>query len=243
MKKKLVIVFLCLFSLTCFAEEVGVTGNAFKQPKIWDEGGTPKGILIDIMNLVGKKMGHKFDIHLYPWKRAYIKALKSKVGIVGLSITEERLKLFDYSEVLFYDEVILIVKKGNEFKFDNFEDLEGKHIGVCRGCSFGPEYEQAKKFFTPQGDNESVQRLHKLKMGRIDAAIISPGEAALNIAVAKDDSISRDDFSILPKPITRDPNYFAFAKSNDRKAFIAEFNKVLRVAHESGAIKEIISRY
>ena len=58
-------------------------------------------------------MGHEFDIKLYPWKRAYKNSLNSKKGIVGLSMTEDRLKLFDYSEVLFYDEVILIVKKGN----------------------------------------------------------------------------------------------------------------------------------
>ena len=88
-----------------------------------------------------------------------------------------------------------------------------------------------------------MQRLKKLKKGRIDAAIISPGEAALNLEVAKNDSISRDDFSILPKPLTRDPNYCAFAKSNDRKAFIVKLNKVLKEAHESGAIKKIINQY
>jgi len=243
MKRQLIAICLFLFSLNCVAEKIEINGNSIKQPKIWQEKGVPKGILVDIMHHIGKKMGHQFDHNLFPWKRAYNKAESGSGGIVGISITDERLKIFDYSEPLYYDEVILVVKKGNEFIFDKFEDLKGKEIGVCRGCTYGADYLEAIQFFTPDEDNNNVQRLKKLKAGRIDAAIINPGEAALNLEIAKDDSLSRSDFSILSKPITRDPNYLAFAKILNQKDFLKKFNNALKVAHESGVIKEIISRY
>ncbi len=243
MKRLLIALFIFLFSLGCLAEKIEINGNAIKQPKIWQEEGIARGALVDIMHHIGQKMGHQFEHNLFPWKRAYRRSETGLGGIVGISITEERLKIFDYSDPLYYDEVILVVQKGNEFKFEHFEDLQGKIIGVCRGCAFGREYVKARKFFTPDEDNNSLQRLKKLKAGRIDAAIISPGEAALNLEIAKTNSLSRDDFSILPKPIARDPNYLAFSKKLNRKGFLAAFNKSLKEAFESGEITRIVNRY
>jgi len=242
MKIALLAIYL-LFSLNSVAERIEINGNAIKQPKIWQEQGVAKGILVDIMNHIGKDMGIQFNHNLFPWKRAYHRSQTGHGGIVGISITEERLKIFDYSEVLYYDEVILVVKKGNEFNFEKFEDLEGKIIGVCRACAYGRDYIEAKQFFTPEEDNNSVQRLKKLKIGRIDAAIINPGEAALIHGIEKDSSLSIGDFSILPKRITSDPNYLAFAKKLKRKGFIEKFNRALKDAHKSGVINDIINRY
>lgn len=243
--KKISLLLIAIFfiGINSYAEEMLITGNAFKQPKIWKEGKKATGILVDIMKYVGAEMGTDYKIKLSNWARAYDSAVKGKSGIVGISKTEERLKLFDYSEPLYYDEVILVVKRGNEFTFERNEDLTGKKIGVCRNCSFGPEYEEAKKFFKMHEDNRNTQRLKLLLAGRTDAAIFSPGEASLNLALNEDPSLSREQFSILKRPITRDPNHLAFAKKMKMKKFLAKFNQVLKKGYETGDIQKIIAMY
>ncbi|MBF0290174.1 MAG: transporter substrate-binding domain-containing protein [SAR324 cluster bacterium] len=228
---------------TVYAEEIVISGNSAKAPKIWREDGQPKGILTDIMLYAGKELGVDFVIKLYPWKRAYTLAERSKAGIVGISKNEERLRIFDYSEPLYYDEVVLVVKRGNEFKYERNEDLKEKTIGACRGCTFGPEYEEAKKYFQVEPDNAKVKRLRKLLTGRIDAAIFNPGAAALNHELSLTKAFKRDQFTVLKKPITKDPNYLAFAKNLNMKDFLEKFNQVIQKGYEDGTIQKIIARY
>lgn len=240
------ILFLIVFLLlgaSSHAEKIVLFGNAFKAPKIWKEDQLSKGILVDIMTYIGQEMGIDFEIRLYPWKRSYHNAILGRGGIVGISKTEERLKLFDYSESLYDDEVIIVVKKGNEFKYKSNSDLAGKVIGACRGCSFGADFEDAKTYFKLDADDNNISRLRKLLLGRIDGAIMSPGEAALNIEVNKVDDLTREQFSILKKTLDRDPNYLAFEKKLNMKDLIDKFNVALKKAYDSGAIQRIVDKY
>ncbi|GAA3922036.1 ABC transporter substrate-binding protein [Litoribacillus peritrichatus] len=223
-----------------------ITGNADKPPKIWLENQQPKGILVDILQYAEQRMaGYNYQIHLLPWKRAYQASLTGQQGIVGISKTNERLSLFNYSVPLYYDEIILVTAKNNSFAFNKQEDLTGKRIGICRGCSFGEEYEKAKKFFTVVEDNDNNQRLRMLLKGRIDAAIINPGEHALNMIVDNDEFLSqhKDQFVVLEKRLDLDPNYLAFSKNVDNQAFIEAFNQVIKSGYKRGDIQRIIERY
>jgi len=242
-KNTLLLIAIFLICINSYAEEMLITGNSSKQPKIWLEDKKPTGILVDIMNYLGKEMGTDFRIKLSNWARAYKSALSGKNGIVGISMNEERLKFFDYSEPLYYDKVILVVKRGNEFKFEKNEDLTGKMIGVCRGCSFGSEFEEAKKFFKIFEDDTNIQRLRILNGGRTDAAVFNPGVAALNLTLHEDSSFSREQFSVLERPVNRDPNYLAFAKEMNMKGFLSKFNQVLKKGKDTGVIQKIIDKY
>lgn len=243
MKLFLALILVLCTNFNSFGESIEITGNFNKAPKIGLENNVPKGILVDIMEYVGNEMGIDFTITLFPWRKAFSKAKDGKSGIVGISKTIERLQWFDYSEVLYYDEVILVVKKGHEFPFENFEDLKGKRIGVCKDCSYGFEYEEAKKHFLLNEDYGNQHRLKNLISGRIDAAVFSPGAPAFKLAIASSDSLKLSDFSILPKSITKDPNFLAFAKSQEKTEFIKRFNSALKAAHASGAIQKIVDRY
>lgn len=243
MKKKIWLILIFLTITNIYGEEILITGNAYRAPKIWLEDGQAKGILVDILHHIGKKVGVDFEIKLYVWKRAYYLAETGESGIVGISMTTERLKIFDYSDPIYYDEVVLVVKRGNEFKFDKFEDLKYKRISVVSGGSFGYEYEEAKKYFIIVDHHDNMSRLRKLLSGRVDAAIFSPGEASLNMEIKNAGNLSRDQFSILEKPLTFDPNYLAFSKELNKAEFIKKFNHALKEAYEKGEIQEIVSKY
>lgn len=241
-----IVLFLYLISNNTYAmEEYLFVGNEAKAPKIWKEDGVAKGILVDILREVGKGMKVKIKIELYPWKRAYIMAEQGAAGIIGLSKTEERLALFDYSDAVFYDDVLFVVKKGKEFTYEGNEDLKGKKIGNIRGASFGPVYEESKKYFNLIDGNNHKALFKMLLADRLDAVLVSPGEAALRMQIQEDSFLSENkkEFVALPHPLTRDPNFVAFAKSKKMDKFIKKFNKHLKAAMVDGTLKTIIDSY
>lgn len=246
------LLFLLLPAQPSLAEEIRITGNEARAPKIFnDRNGAAQGILVEIMRHVQQETGYNFTYTLYPWARAYKSAVNGEAGIIGLSVSKERQAIFDYAnEPLFYDELVLVVKAGKEFPFSSISDLTGKSIGVCRGCSYGEAYEQAvrDKVFEPvQGDTPTAQ-LAMLLVDRIDAVLIPVGRAGLEDALrGKSAGIDllkhRDKFVILPKPFARDPNYLAFAKSMEKRKLLARVDQVLKKGHESGAIQRLTDRY
>jgi len=230
----------------CFGEEIIILGNHDKPPKYYLENKEAKGILIDIMKYVDKNIPKSFKYKLYPWKRAYTKAVNGEGGVIGLSMNSERLKIFDYSDVMFYEELVLVVLKGNEFIFEGIQDLKGKIVGYQRGSSYGEQFEKGKnKIFIPDEDKHGKQRLLKLLSKRIDVALMGPGKAGVDSIVNQSKELMerKDEFLILPKPFGRDPNYLGFAKTMNMKGFLKEFNNVLKQGMQSGAIQEIIKSH
>jgi hypothetical protein len=63
------------------------------------------------MPYVDQHVPQKFEYSLYPWKRSYQLALNGKGGIDDLTKNNERLKIFNYSDVMYYDELVLVVLK------------------------------------------------------------------------------------------------------------------------------------
>lgn len=192
-----------------------------------------------------KEINQPYKIKLYPWKRAYLMALKGKAAIIGLSINSERLQKFDYSDPLFVGDLMIVVYKGKEFHFDKLKDLKGKVIGVGRGSSYGDAFNEAvfAKLFELHEFSNPVNALHMLRKERIDAMLIGPGKYGFKKVIAKDKSLKEREFSILPKPLIRDSKHFAIPKSLDKKDFLIKFNAALKKIYESGIADNIINTY
>lgn len=238
--------FLVLYGTPSVCDEIIIFGNEHKPPKYYLENGSPKGILVDILRYIDQETEHTLVIKLYPWKRAYIMAKAGQGGIIGLSKTAERLALFDYSDVVYYDELLLVVMKGREFPFESIDDLAGKTLGVRRGSSYGDEFERGKRdIFKVDEDANAFQRLKKLLVGRIDVALIGPGRVGLSRVLRDDSELyqHRNEFVVLEKPLGRDPNYLGFMKNLKMEAFLQEFNQILKKGNENGTIQRIMDTY
>jgi len=230
----------------CHAEAIVVFGNEYKPPKILLKNNVPSGILVDILQSIGKETGQTFDIRLYPWKRALHLAVEGHGGIVSISMTRERLQLFDFSDPIYYDQILLVTKKGKEFHYESMMDLKGKTLGTPYGASYGDEFEAAKNVvFKIDEDSTSIQRLKKLLAGRIDVALINPGYAALLKTLHDDPELSAraSEFAVLEHPFRNDPNYLAFPKSMHMQVFLSKFNQALHNAEKQGVIQKIIDSY
>jgi ABC-type amino acid transport substrate-binding protein len=230
----------------CHAEQIVIFANAMKPPKTYLAKGEEQGVLIEIMKFMDQQLPQSFTYKLYPWKRACYQSASGKGGIIGFSMNSERQKIFDYSEAMYYDEIMFIVLKDSDFTFRTIQDLQGKRVGVQRGASFGEEYEKAKNhIFTVDEDDSGTQRLRKLLSKHIDVALLGPGQSGFNYVVRQDKELTRrrEEFRLLSQPFYSDPNYLAFPKKMNMRTFLKKFNQVLLNAKKSGVLSKIINNY
>lgn len=216
-------------------------------PKMFVHEGEQRGVLIEILNYADKQMPqHRFELSLYPWARAYMASASGQGGLLGISWTWRRDEVFDYSEPLFYDEVVIVVRKGHEFNYQSLSDLQGKTLGTVRGASFGSAFDRAHQdgVFSIEGDNGARNRLSKLAAGRIDCALFNVGNAGFQetLRLHQIPKSQWKNFVVLPVPLRRDPNYLAFPKTMQMGEWLRGFNEVIRQGYARGEIQKIIER-
>jgi polar amino acid transport system substrate-binding protein len=240
-----------LLGLTCaiavWSADITVFGGDSSSPKMFMQEGKPRGILIDILKFADQELrDDSFKIELYPWARSYRYATSGVGGIVGLSWTLERAALFDYSDPVYVDDVVIVVRKGKEFAFKEMADLRGKRIGLGRGGSYGEAFEKAREagVFTVDGDGGAVERLNKLALDRIDCALFNAGKAGFEETLRSDKGLDamRSAFVVLAVPLRSDPNYLAFAKSMQMKPWLNDFNQIIKKGYGRGDIQKIIAQ-
>ncbi|MEZ4527544.1 MAG: transporter substrate-binding domain-containing protein [Desulfobacterales bacterium] len=235
-------------SCTCVsAETVIVGGNADKPPKQWeDESGEYKGIWIDLLKAIDRELPDiDFQISLLPWKRAYKGGVEGKNAMMSMFYNQERSGIFDYSDPVLEEKVVIAVKKGREFKFDSLDDLKGRRIGIYAGTSYGAEWQNAvdRGVFTVDEDFSNLQRLKKILAGLIDGGVFNPGTAAVKMLCDKAPDMRPEDFTVLERPVLAENSYFAIAKKQNRKDLIEKFNAGLRKIKQSGEYQQIIDKY
>ena len=214
------------------ADTITVYGDENHAPLGYLEKGVPKGLLVDMFSKISKKSGDTYEIKMFPWPRAQMHAREGPGALMNVSMNAQRLEFFDFSDPMYFDDVVVVVLKSKAFAFGRLVDLKGKVLGGTIDGSYGEEIDSAirAKLFTVDHDSNPTSRLNKLLRGRIDAALIPGGELGYESALSGDPTLlaKRDQFSVLSKPLVHDPIYLAVAKSLNKKELIGRFNKALK---------------
>lgn len=227
---------ICLCALLhspSYADEIVIYADEDYPPIMYkDAQGQPRGVMADALRHFEKTSSYKFKLEPTSWRRAYEYGARGKGGIIGLSKTKERLAIFDYSDVIFEDNVYLAVRRGKEFDFKTLNDLQGKLIGMHLGASYGEAVDTAIKDGVIKADlsTTDVIRIKKLLRGRLDAAVVTHGQIGLNAILKTDPELlaNKNEFVILANPLVRDPLHLGFAKSMKMAPFLHEFNQSLK---------------
>ncbi|SDD90924.1 polar amino acid transport system substrate-binding protein [Bhargavaea beijingensis] len=110
-----------------------------------DSSGNYKGIDVDLIRAIAENQG--FEVKLEPMDfGGIIPALQAgqlDVAIAGMSITDERKKIVDFSEPYFEAGLTLVSQKGNN-EIKTLEDLKGKTVVVKSGTT-GAQFAQDNK--------------------------------------------------------------------------------------------------
>ncbi|WP_066255395.1 transporter substrate-binding domain-containing protein [Neobacillus drentensis] len=143
-------------------------------PFEFKEGNDYKGIDIELINAIAKNQG--FKIELTPMDFGGIipamQANQLDVAIAGMSITDERKKVVDFSTPYFDAGLTVVVKKDNS-SIKAVEDLKGKKVAVKKGTT-GAKYAQdnaSKLGITVVQFNDSPAMFQEVSNGNADALI------------------------------------------------------------------------
>eukprot|EP00831_Metopus_contortus_P043346 TRINITY_DN34804_c0_g1_i1.p2 TRINITY_DN34804_c0_g1~~TRINITY_DN34804_c0_g1_i1.p2 ORF type:complete len:273 (+),score=80.37 TRINITY_DN34804_c0_g1_i1:156-974(+) len=192
------------------------------------------GFDVDVANEVAKRLGVTFKPVTTEWS-GIIEGLRSGVydGILGsMAVTEQRLKVVNFSTPYYYSGAQLLVKKGAPYAAP--AQLEGKILGVVTGTTFAKDAEKLGagevKLY-----KDDTHTLTELSSGVVDGVITDRvvGVNAMNSG--------KFEISLLGMPLRGEDIAVAFRKDDD--TLLAEVNKALAAMHNDGTLSQLSQKW
>lgn len=227
--------FACI-ALTAKAEPLIAIDNA-NPPFMYLQDGEAQGLYPELLQAVFQRAGIAVEIRAMPWKRALRMGEKAKAGIGGIYKTAPRLEIYDYSQPIFEEKLLVYVRKGAALKFEQVSDLHDKRVGVIRGWSYTEAFDEALKsgriLATESSSDEANFRM--LASGRLDAVI------AIEVAGQRIiQQLQLSNMQALEPPLSINPTYLVFAKKAQQQVLLQRFDQSLQEMREDGSLDELV---
>ncbi|MFZ6687710.1 substrate-binding periplasmic protein [Undibacterium sp. SXout11W] len=218
-----------------------IVGNASAPKMFLNADGNPDGYFVALAKEVGRRAGYKVEIISVPWARGLQMAERGEGVICSLSMLPEREKIFKYSASVVVDPVLIVTMKNRNLTASSLADLKGLVVGLNRGSRYGSKFVKELTLVQIDEDNNGLSRIRKLVLGRIDAAIMPGGLAAVKLN-AQAANIDLNDLEIQKTPIALDKNYFAIAKLRpDANEVIERLNSAMVAMVADGSMNQILT--
>jgi len=249
MKKKLSLILAVMLVLTMLASCGGKTSyrsiadikksgelvmltNAYFEPYEYIAGGKVVGADVDLATMIAAELGVELRIIDQDFD-GLVDALKNGKGdliAAGMTNTEERALVVDFSIEYVLNGLLIIVPAGSDIK--SAEDLAGKRVAVQEGTT-------ADTYVTDEVAGAEVMRFKdavvagtSVSDGRADACVldIKPAEGVV--------ANSKGALVLLPERLTDESMSMAVGKGNTELLEIV--NKVLQQAKDSGMVDALV---
>jgi len=232
------VVFVSLFFQSTIYAKSLTLGYVNFPPYEYIENDKPAGILVNIVQTIFKRADQSLTLKFFPFKRALSLAKNGKIdGLFNFYKNSERLKSFDYSEPIINNSLVFFVRKDSILNYSKLSDLKGLTIGVMRGYTYGPGFDNNPDFKREE-TNTHESNLKKLMIGRIDAY---PCDKMVGIFSAMKEKVM-GELKILPNPLKIMFGHIGFTKGKHKDA-IEKINKEIKAIKNSGEIDKLIDDY
>ena len=208
------------------------------EPFQYNEGGEIVGFDVDLMDLVAEKLGAEQKIVNTPFETIEtgqaMNTGKCDLAAAGMTITEERAGVMDFSDPYFDATQALLITKGASY--DSLESLSGKTVGVQIGTT-GAEYakDNAPDDVELKIFEDLALLLSAVKTGSVDAGINDNG-------VLYDYVEQNPDTEVSTEFDTGEQYGVAVAKGQN-DALLDTVNEVLADAKDDGTYKDVFRKY
>ncbi len=212
-------------------------------PYEYKEEGAIKGIAVDIVREVFKRMDQPIEISLYPWSRSLRMVEKGSAdGIFTVFKNQEREQFLDYSkEVLMPQVISFFVLADSQIVFDgDISKLHKYKFGIVHGLSYGVLFDaavkhQTKGISTSSAYTGEVNIKHLLKQN-VDI-IVSNKYGALDII--KKMSVQKKIKELSPE-LQNVPSYIAFSKKKNLTSIRDKFDVIIAQMKKDGTYNRIV---
>jgi len=214
------------------------TNAAFPPYEMEKDGGGYEGIDIEIAEAIAKKLNLTLEIKDMDFDSALLSVEQKKSDIVmaGVSVTDERKLVMDFSESYATGVQVVIVKEGSDVTMDNLGD---KLIGAQRGttgyiyASDTPENGGYGEDHVKAFDNGATA-VQALVNGQVDCVIIDE-------APAKEFVKANPGLTLLEGKWVEEDYAIGITKGN--AALVEAVNKALKELKDDGTVANIIAKY
>ncbi|KUM03093.1 transporter substrate-binding domain-containing protein [Chromobacterium subtsugae] len=196
------------------------------------------GLYPALVAKVCERAGIAVTLRAASWRLALQELGGGSAAAGGIIKTASREKLFDFSQPLFYERVVM-ASPAKAPRYRKLEDLYGKRVGVMAGWSYGDAFDLARKqgrLTAFDGDSDE-QNLRQLRLGRLDVVlgIREPLQLALRDGGYRDVALSQE-------ALVTNPSYLAINKHAQQEALLTRFNLALEAMRRDGSYDSVLQR-
>jgi len=232
-----------LFVATLFAKQtplplVVVVGGDYNFPpfEYLDKNGNPTGYNVELTKAVAKEMGFFVSFQLGPWDEVRQQLLDGEIDVIeGLSYSQQRAELYDFSIPHMITYRTIFIKSGNR-SIKNIDDLAGKRVLVQKEDA-AHDYLRERHFV---GKIEAVktqeEALKKLSLEKYDAAIVTKMYGLYLRNKHKLWNVTAIDYPIEPRK-------YCFAVKKGNIELLSLFNEGLNQLKATGKYQEIHEKW
>ena len=210
------------------------TNAAFPPYEMTTDTGDFEGIDIEVAGAIAKKLGLELQIDDMDFDAALLAAQNGKSDMVmaGVTVTDERLKVMDFSDTYAEGIQSIIVPEGSDIT--TADDLSGKAIGTQRGTTgylyctddFGEENVIAY--------DDGLTAVQALNNGQVDAVVIDNAPAQEFVA-------ANPGLKILDTAYAQEDYAIGVAKGNTQ--LLDAINGALEELQDDGTLQAIVDKY
>lgn len=210
-------------------------GNEKIAPVVYREKGIAKGVMVDIAEALGKKIGYKIRVDATDWEEAQKKVLSGEAdALLQINPNPGREKLYDFSNEVLKSEFSIFIKSAdNDIKTIN--DLKNANVGVESG---GYPYLLLKKYNLINIVIIPSWRMgfQMIKSGEIDAVVVDRWIGEYELAQSKVKGIQ-----VIDEPIETQYSRIAVKKGNEE--LLDLINAGLKELKDDGTMADILSSW
>ncbi len=199
------------------------------------------GFMTEIVTEAFDRAGYGAKVSFLPWKRAFEGTQEGKYdALFTMWYRPEREEHFIFSDPLPSNELVFLVRAGDDSTFESFAALEGKTVGVVRGYAAPPGFEDANLKVSEGRDD--VENLAKLLRGRVDLVLTDRivAQHIINTRMQKDAA----SFGWMEPPVHVDVQYLGVSKAIENGAAVMDaFNTALADMTEDGTLNAIMAKH
>ena len=214
-----------------------VMDSSFAPFEFQNDAGKYVGIDVDLIKAIAKQQG--FDIKTenpgFDAALNTVQASQADAVMAGMSITDERKKIFDFSDPYYTSNTLLAVRKGSDVV--SYKDLKGKKVGAKNGTASYAFLEKNKdKYgYSLKSFDEASTMYDSLNSGSIYA--LMDDEAVLKYAIKQGRQF---ETPILGE---KSGEYGFAVKKGSNPELIQMFNNGLAALKKSGKYDKIVNKY
>jgi polar amino acid transport system substrate-binding protein len=222
--------------------DVAIVASTESPPYRMFADGPPRGVFIDILEAVLRRVNLTPRYHVLPFKRC-LAELKSGTAdlFIGLFYRPEREAYVIYLKptIAPYVTKVFYLNKGRARHIQKWEDLYRLRIGIRAGYKHHPDFDADKrirKFGVPTEE----QNFHKLAVDRIDAVLITEETGVYLI----DKLGYTGRFAQAPLRLAREnPAYIVMSRKSRLTPHIAAIEAAIAEMVTNGTVEAMRRRY